>query len=169
MGVVYKGERVQLGRPVAVKFLHPWIAAQKAFLSRFENEARAMSRLAHPNTVSVIDFGVEGAPYLVMDYVTGRTLRDLLHAEGRLDPTRALALVRQLLAGLGHAHAQGIIHRDLKPENLILTEEPGMDEHLRILDFGLAKLRDGPAMTAGMAVGTPSYMSPEQSGAAGAK
>src|SRR5947199_8680499 len=78
MGVVYQGERVQLGRPVAVKFLHPWIAAQKAFLSRFENEAKAMSRLAHPHCVSVIDFGVEGAPYLVMDFVTGRTLRDAL-------------------------------------------------------------------------------------------
>src|SRR5678816_1461179 len=117
----YKGERVQLGRAVAVKFLHPWIAAQKAFLSRFENEARAMSRLAHPHCVSVIDFGVAGAPYLVMDYVTGRTLREVLQADRRFEPARALALVRQLLAGLGHAHAQGIIHRDLKPENLILS------------------------------------------------
>ena len=88
MGVVYRGERVQLGRPVAVKFLHPWIAAQKTFLSRFENEARAMSRLAHPNCVSVIDFGVEGAPYLVMDFVTGRTLREALQARGR-SPRRA--------------------------------------------------------------------------------
>jgi len=165
MGVVYRGERVQLGRPVAVKFLHPWIAAQKTFLSRFENEAKAMSRLGHPNCVSVIDFGVEGGPYLVMDFVTGKTLRDATH--GPQPPTRALHIVRQLLAGLAHAHAQGIVHRDLKPENLILTDEAGLADHLRILDFGLAKLRDGPAMTAGMAVGTPSYMSPEQSGAAG--
>jgi hypothetical protein len=167
MGVVYRGERVQLGRPVAVKFLHPWIAAQKTFLSRFENEARAMSRLGHPNCVSVIDFGVEGGPYLVMDFVTGKTLRDLVHGHGPQPPARALRIVRQLLAGLAHAHAQGIVHRDLKPDNLILTDEAGLDDHLRILDFGLAKLRDGPAMTAGMAVGTPSYMSPEQSGAAG--
>ena len=79
-----------------------------------------------------------------------------------------MRLAQQLLAGLAHAHAQGIVHRDLKPENLILSEEAGLKEHLRILDFGLAKLRDGPAMTAGMAVGTPSYMSPEQSGAEGA-
>ena len=78
MGVVYRGERLQLGRAVAVKFLHPWIAAQKTFLSRFENEAKAMSRLLHPHCVSVIDFGVEGSPYLVMDFVTGRTLRDLM-------------------------------------------------------------------------------------------
>ena len=81
---------------------------------------------------------------------------------------RALRFTQQLLAGLAHAHAQGIVHRDLKPENLILSEEEGLKEHLRILDFGLAKLRDGPQMTAGMAVGTPSYMSPEQSGADGA-
>jgi hypothetical protein len=167
MGVVYKGERVQLGRAVAVKFLHPWIAAQKTFLSRFENEAKAMSRLLHPHCVSVIDFGVEGSPYLVMDFVTGRTLRDLMLGE-RLAPGRAMRLGQQLLAGLAHAHEQGIVHRDLKPENLILSEEVGLKEHLRILDFGLAKLRDGPQMTAGMAVGTPSYMSPEQSGSEGA-
>jgi len=167
MGVVYRGERVQLARPVAVKFLHPWIAAQKTFISRFENEARAMSRLAHPNCVSVIDFGVEGAPYLVMDFVTGKTVRDAVQGRGPQPPARALHIVWQLLAGLAHAHAQGIVHRDLKPDNLILTDEAGLDDHLRILDFGLAKLRDGPAMTAGMAVGTPSYMSPEQTGAAG--
>jgi serine/threonine-protein kinase len=166
MGVVYKGERVQLGRAVAVKFLHPWIAAQKTFLSRFENEAKAMSRLLHPHCVSVIDFGVEGSPYLVMDFVTGRTLRDRM-LEGQLPVADAMRLAQQLLAGLAHAHAQGIVHRDLKPENLILSAEAGLEEHLRILDFGLAKLRDGPAMTAGMAVGTPSYMSPEQSGAEG--
>jgi eukaryotic-like serine/threonine-protein kinase len=167
MGVVYRGERVQLGRPVAVKFLHPWIAAQKAFLTRFETEARAMSRLLHPNCVSVIDFGVEGSPFLVMDFVTGRTVRELMQG-GRLPIARALRIVQQLLAGLSHAHAQGIVHRDLKPENLILSDEEGLEDHLRILDFGLAKLRDGPAMTAGLAIGTPSYMSPEQSGADGA-
>jgi hypothetical protein len=166
MGIVYKGERLELGRAVAVKFLHPWIAAQKAFLDRFGNEAKAMSRLLHPNCVSVIDFGVEGSPYLVMDFVTGRTLREVV-IEGPLAPARAFRITQQILAGLAYAHAQGIVHRDLKPENLILSDEPGLEEHLRILDFGLAKLRDGPAMTAGLAVGTPSYMSPEQSGAAG--
>src|SRR5579863_4012786 len=166
MGVVYKGERVQLGRPVAVKFLHPWIAAQKAFLSRFENEANAMSRLQHPNCVSVIDFGVDGSPYLVMDFITGKTLREAMQA-GPLATERVFKIAQQLLAGLAHAHAQGIVHRDLKPENLILSGEEGIEEHLRILDFGLAKLRDGPAMTAGFAVGTPSYMSPEQSGGNG--
>jgi len=167
MGVVYRGERIELGRPVAVKFLHPWIASQKAFRSRFETEARAMSRLNHPNCVSVMDFGVEGSsPYLVMDFVAGGTLRQLLE-RGRLSPPRAVAIARQLLAGVAHAHAQGIIHRDLKPENLMLGDSAGLADHVRILDFGLAKLRDGPAMTSGLAIGTPSYMSPEQAGAPG--
>jgi eukaryotic-like serine/threonine-protein kinase len=167
MGVVYRGERVELGRPVAVKFLHPWIASQQAFRSRFETEARAMSRLGHPNCVSVMDFGIEGAsPYVVMDFIAGVTLRQLLE-RGRLPPPRAVAIARQLLAGVAHAHEQGIIHRDLKPENLILGDSAGLADHVRILDFGLAKLRDGPAMTSGLAIGTPSYMSPEQAGAPG--
>src|SRR5262245_28422749 len=89
MGGVFRGERVELGRQVALKFLHPWIAAHKAFRSRFENEARAMSRLSHPGCVSVIDFGVDGAsPYLVMDFVTGTTLRQAMDRE-RLPPARA--------------------------------------------------------------------------------
>ena len=166
MGVVYRGERLELGRSVAVKFLHPWIAAQQAFRTRFETEARAMSRLAHPNCVSVIDFGVEGSPYVVMDFVAGTTLRQSLEG-GALAPARAVAIARQLLAGVAHAHAQDIIHRDLKPENLILGDTAGLADHVRILDFGLAKLRDGPAMTSGLAIGTPSYMSPEQAGAPG--
>ncbi|HEY4188259.1 MAG TPA: protein kinase [Polyangia bacterium] len=166
MGVVYRGERVELGRPVAVKFLHPWIAAQQAFRTRFETEARAMSRLNHPNCVSVIDFGFEGSPYVVMDFVTGGTLRKVLEW-GRLSPARAVAIMRQLLAGVAHAHGQGIIHRDLKPDNMILTDTDGLPDHVKILDFGLAKLRDGPAMTSGLAIGTPSYMSPEQTGAPG--
>jgi eukaryotic-like serine/threonine-protein kinase len=167
MGVVYRGERVELGRPVAVKFLHPWVASQQAFRSRFENEAKAMSRLSHPGCVSVIDFGIDGlSPYLVMDFVTGVTLRQAMD-QGRMPLGRAVAVARQLLAGLSHAHSQGIVHRDLKPENLILSATAGIDDHVRILDFGLAKLRDGPAMTAGLAVGTPSYMSPEQTGGRG--
>jgi len=167
MGVVYRGERVSLGRAVAVKFLHPWIAAQQTFRTRFETEARAMSRLSHPNCASVIDFGVEGtSPYVVMDFVAGVTLRQVM-AKGRVAPARAVAIARQLLAGVAHAHAQNIIHRDLKPENLILGDTAGLADHVRILDFGLAKLRDGPAMTSGLALGTPSYMSPEQTGSPG--
>ena len=166
MGSVYRGERVQLGRQVAIKFLHPSIATQQSFLERFQVEARAMSRLGHPNCVSVIDFGVEDVPFLVMDFVAGRSLRSLL-AGNRLEPTRVLGFARQILSGVAHAHAQGIIHRDLKPENIIVGDTTGLIDHVRILDFGLAKLKGGPALTVGMAVGTPSYMAPEQTLAGG--
>ncbi len=163
MGVVYRGERVSLNRPVAIKFLHDGYAATDDGRRRFEIEARAMSRLTHPNCVPVTDFGLEdGSPYLVMDYVDGCTLRQLLITELRVEPPRAVAIVRQILAGVGHAHAQGIIHRDIKPENVLVTPVEGHGEHVRIVDFGLAKLRDDASVTTGVAVGTPGYMSPEQ-------
>ena len=163
MGVVYRGERLQLGRPVAIKFLHAWGAAHGQALKRFQIEARAMSRLSHPSCVSVIDFGVhEGAPYLVMDYVSGRTLRQVLD-EGPLPVQRAILVCRHVLAGLAHAHGHGIIHRDIKPDNIVLTEDGGFGVQARILDFGMAKLRDvSTGLTVGLAVGTPSYMAPEQ-------
>ena len=163
MGVVYRAERVKLKRPVAVKFLNEGYAASDDGMRRFEVEARAMSRLAHPNCVGVTDFGLDqGAPYLVMDFVTGSTLREVLNIEGRLPPSRALGIVRQILAGLQHAHAQNIIHRDVKPENILITPVEGHGEQVRIVDFGLAKLRDEGSVTTGVAVGTPGYMSPEQ-------
>ena len=163
MGVVYRGERLAINRPVAIKFLSEGYAVTDDGRRRFEVEARAMSRLEHPNCVPVTDFGVdEGSPYLVMDFVNGRTLREMLVDEWRLPPARAVALVRQVLAGVAHAHAQGIIHRDLKPENVLVTPVEGHGEHVRIVDFGLAKLRDDGSFTTGVAVGTPGYMSPEQ-------
>ncbi|WP_257452317.1 serine/threonine-protein kinase [Archangium lipolyticum] len=164
MGVVYRGERLEVGRPVAIKFLHPWIAAEPSFQRRFQLEAQAMSRLSHPCCVSLIDFGVEGdSPFMVMDFVTGRTLGSLVREGGPLPVKRALGLVRQVLAGLAHAHAQGIVHRDIKPDNIVLTEAIGLGEQVRILDFGLARLRDTvTGLTAGLIVGTPAYMAPEQ-------
>ena len=164
MGVVYRGERLELGRAVAIKFLHPWMAADGGFQRRFHIEAQAMSRLSHPCCVSVIDFGVEGnAPFMVMDFVTGQTLRALVREGGPLPVKRALGIVRQVLAGLAHAHAQGIVHRDIKPDNIILTEAIGLGEQVHILDFGLARLRDTvTGLTTGLAVGTPGYMAPEQ-------
>lgn len=166
MGVVYKGERVQLGRPVAIKFLHEPLTKDHQFRVRFEMEARAMSQLSHPNCVSVIDFGVEDAPYIVMDYVTGKTLRQLTD-EGRVPPGRAMHISKQLLASLAHAHKHGIIHRDIKPANVMLSEATGMGDHVRIFDFGLAKLLDpisGEELSrTNVVVGTPNYMSPEQS------
>ncbi|RKH88608.1 serine/threonine protein kinase [Corallococcus sp. AB045] len=163
MGMVYRGERLEVGKPVAIKFLHAWAARDEDFRKRFQVEARAMSRLTHPCCVSVIDFGMDQeSPYMVMDFVTGDTLRGLL-GDGALPPPRALGAVRQVLAGLAHAHAQGIIHRDIKPENIIVTHAVGLGEQVRILDFGLAKLRDEvTGLTSGMMLGTPSYMAPEQ-------
>jgi TolA-binding protein len=165
MGVVYKAERVPVGKLVAIKFLHATFANDAEFLARFERETRVMSKLTHPNCVSVVDFGVwEGAPYLVMEYVSGTTLRALID-NGALPVRRALALGRQIAAGLAHAHAQGVVHRDVKPANIMISEEIGTGDHARILDFGLARLRGAvgrDATQTNVVVGTPNYMAPEQ-------
>ncbi|HEX2691943.1 MAG TPA: protein kinase, partial [Kofleriaceae bacterium] len=165
MGIVYKAERVPVGKLVAIKFLHAPFANDAEFLARFERETRVMSKLAHPNCVSVVDFGVwDGAPYLVMEYVSGTTLRALMD-NGPLPVKRALALVRQIAAGLAHAHAQGVVHRDVKPANIMISEEIGTGDHVRILDFGLARLRGAvgrDATQTNVVVGTPNYMAPEQ-------
>jgi serine/threonine-protein kinase len=168
MGVVYRAERIPVGRPVAIKFLHALFADDPDSRVRFERETRALSRLTHPHCVGIIDFGFEGQPYLVMDLVAGATLRELID-DGPLSVHDAIALTRQLLAGLAHAHAEGIVHRDVKPANVMVTEEIGTGRHARILDFGLARLRESGAAGASasitqqsIVVGTPSYMAPEQ-------
>jgi eukaryotic-like serine/threonine-protein kinase len=165
MGSVYRAERLQLGRRVAIKFLHASYARDPNFIQRFERETVVMSKLAHPHCVSVIDFGVQEAPYVVMEFVAGRTLRSVIEG-GRLSVERAVHITRQVLAGLAHAHAQGIVHRDIKPANIMLSEATGTGEHVRILDFGLATLRDAHSSELShsmIVVGTPNYMSPEQS------
>ena len=166
MGAVFKAERVPVGKLVAIKFLHASFAHDTEFQTRFERETRVMSKLAHPNCVSVVDFGVwEDAPYLVMEYVAGKTLRQILDQEGPIQPMRALGFAKQIAAGLAHAHAQGIVHRDVKPANIMITEEIGTGEHVRILDFGLARLRGAvgrDATQTNVVVGTPNYMAPEQ-------
>ncbi|KAB2883899.1 MAG: serine/threonine protein kinase, partial [Kofleriaceae bacterium] len=166
MGVVYRAERIPVGRPVAIKFLHALFADDPDSRVRFERETRALSRLTHPHCVGIIDFGFEGQPYLVMDLVAGATLRELID-DGPLAVEDAIALTRQLLAGLAHAHAEGIVHRDVKPANVMVTEEIGTGRHARILDFGLARLREHGAGASSITqqsivVGTPSYMAPEQ-------
>lgn len=164
MGLVYRGERLQLGRPVAIKFLHSPYAKSPKYMARFEREARAMSKLSHPYVVSVIDFGVHDEPYIVMDFVTGETLRDLLDREP-ITPSRAIQLTRQILAGLAHAHSQGVIHRDIKPGNIMIGEATGVGDHVRIFDFGLAKLHDPTnesEQSMATVIGTPAYMAPEQ-------
>ena len=162
MGVVYRAERVQLGRTVAVKFLDTALAGDENSRARFEREARAMSRLSHPHCVSVIDFGVAETPFIVMDFVTGQPLVALIRSRP-IRAERAVNVMRQVAAGLAHAHRHDIIHRDIKPANIMLTEVTGTGDFVRILDFGLAKLRGASSLSsANVVVGTPSYMSPEQ-------
>jgi serine/threonine-protein kinase len=162
MGVVYRAERVQLGRAVAVKFLHGVFAAHPEAMKRFDREAKLMSRLDHPHCVSVIDFGVDGGPYIVMPFVDGRTLREALDDDGPMPVARAVEIAKQILAGLAHAHERGIVHRDIKPANVVLTRATGTGDHVRILDFGLARLVDADQSMTLALVGTPNYMSPEQ-------
>ncbi len=166
MGVVYRAEQLGLRRVVAVKFLLSPYADKPRYLSAFEREAAAMSRLAHPHCVPAIDYGVEEAPYLVMEFVAGSTLEDLLYTSGPLPWERAVRIQQQLLAGLAHAHDQQIVHRDIKPANIMLAEVTAVGDHVRVLDFGLARLREGapsvdPSLMSPVA-GTPPYMAPEQ-------
>ncbi len=167
MGAVYRAEHVHVGRKAAVKVLHPDLCRSPPDRERFRREARVASRLRSPHVVEVLDFGEDGAgrPYLVMELLEGEPLRAVLDREGRLAPPRVVRLLRQLLDGLGAAHAEGIVHRDLKPENLWLSGG-GAEELLRVLDFGIAKWSDARAdatrTQAGLVVGTPEYLSPEQ-------
>lgn len=166
MGSVYKAERIPVGKLVAIKFLHASFANDAEFQTRFDRETRVMSKLNHPNCVSVVDFGVfEGAPYLVMDFVDGITLRRRMDDEGPLPAPQALAIARQIISGLAHAHQQDVFHRDVKPANIMISQEIGHGERVRLLDFGLARLQGNvgrDATQTNMVVGTPNYMAPEQ-------
>ncbi|HXU05192.1 MAG TPA: serine/threonine-protein kinase, partial [Polyangia bacterium] len=143
VGVVYRARQVHLRREVAIKVLHKDAAAIPEWRRRFEREARALSALAHPNVVSVTDSGIDnGVPFLVMELLQGKTLADLLK-EGPLPLWRALDIGRQLLRGLAFAHSKAIVHRDLKPANVFLQALPDQADHVRLLDFGMAKFLDG--------------------------
>ena len=161
MGVVYKARDESLNRFVAIKVLTEQLTEDSTFLQRFVREAQAAAGLSHPNIVQIFFIGEDnGRPYFVMEYVSGRSLDQLLRAEGRIDNPRASQIILQAAHGLAAAHDRGIIHRDIKPANLILDDR-GL---LKIADFGLALPADAQTqLTAtGMFVGTPGYLAPEQ-------
>jgi serine/threonine protein kinase len=168
MGRVYRAEQTNLGRTVAVKIIHPHLVGEENAAARFITEARAASRLNHPNSVGIIDFGKtpDGQLYLVMEFLRGRDLARVLNEDGALPLKRIVDVLRQMLAALAEAHSENIIHRDLKPENVILEPVRSGADFVKVVDFGLAKMRaetPQPGITSpGIVCGTPEYMSPEQ-------
>jgi serine/threonine-protein kinase len=160
MATVYLGTDTRLDRTVALKIMHAELANDEDFVRRFVGEARSVARLSHPNVVGVYDQGADGRTlYLAMEYVPGRTLRDLLNERGRLSPREALDIMEGVLGGLGAAHAAGLAHRDVKPENVLLTS----DYAVKVADFGLARMLAGTSHTkTGMLIGTAAYLAPEQ-------
>lgn len=167
VGVVYEARAKALNQaPVAIKVLKPELARSDRSLSRFAREARAASRIDHPNVVRVFDFGyaAEGFYFLVMELLQGRSLAELINEVGRFEPGRALLLLEQVASGLARAHELDVVHRDLKPENVMVRRGDG--ERVTLVDFGLSKTIgavEGRGLTReGTLVGTPEYMSPEQ-------
>jgi serine/threonine-protein kinase len=168
VGFVYRARQIKLHRRVAIKLLQSDTVGDEEMKPRFEREALTLAALSHPHIVSLTDYGtVRGRPYLVMELLEGRTLRELIDQEGALEPARALGLARQILLALAYAHELGIVHRDLKPANLLLQSLP-CHEHLKVLDFGLVKFTKGSYLDRGVQLsrvgftfGTPAYMSPE--------
>jgi tRNA A-37 threonylcarbamoyl transferase component Bud32 len=175
MGTVFRVEHTHMKKVLALKLLRAEFSKVEDAARRFEREAQSASRLSHPNIISVTDFGhgAGGELFLVMEFVAGEPLSDVLARTGRMEPARACHIAGQILLALEHAHGQGVIHRDLKPANVMLVKDPDphKPETVKILDFGIAKMTqaEGPAqesnepLTRGMMIfGTPSYMSPEQ-------
>ncbi len=168
MGRVYRGEHTGIGRAVAIKVLHADLNRNREAAQRFQREAIASGRLDHPNIVGVSDFGIldDGPCYLVMEALEGESLGGRLEREQRIPWQAAVEILRGVLHGLRHAHDRGVVHRDIKPDNVFLARKDG-EIIVKILDFGIAKLYagspDDPASTrAGLTVGTPAYLSPEQ-------
>ncbi len=168
MGVVYRGRQEPLGRPVALKVLADNVAGDPAVVQRFEKEAQAVSRLNHPNIVTVYEFGRtdDGLLFLAMELIEGESLHQRL-LRGPFDAEPALEIVTQVTRALAEAHAQGVVHRDLKPENIMLIAGRQGELVVKVLDFGLAKMvgteqSGAPLTSASIIMGTPGYMSPEQ-------
>ncbi len=167
MGDVYRATHVHLDTEFAVKLLKPEFVANQTAIKRFRLEAKAAGRIHHPNAVRVTDFGVtpERIVYLVMELVKGESLRSMMRNEGKLEYLRTVNIVRQVCGAVDAAHRGGVIHRDLKPDNILIEIVHGA-ERVKVLDFGIAKLREAKTdaflTQAGTIIGTPQYMSPEQ-------
>ena len=165
MGVVYKARQTTIDRVIALKMLNAQVAGDPTWVQRFANEARACSRLQHPNTIRMFDFGQtpDGRLFMTMEFLDGVSLRDAL-SKGPLAPHRVVKILNQCCASLAEAHSIGIIHRDIKPDNVFLLNMAGTPDFVKLLDFSVAKLLEGDRMKtqAGVVFGTPQYMSPEQ-------
>ena len=174
MGTVYRGTHVLMDKTVAVKVLRTSLASDEKIVARFSREARAASRISHPNALSVTDFGEDegGIVFLVMEYLSGKTLKEVIRDEGPMPLARVVEITRQVGGALEAAHAQGVVHRDLKSDNIMLLSSAGGD-YAKVLDFGIAKIKEpegeyDPGLTApNLVIGTPQYMSPEQCSQAG--
>jgi serine/threonine protein kinase len=170
MGAVYEGENVRINRRVAIKVLHAAFTGNSEVMARFEREAQAAGRIGNDHILEVLDLGaLEGGDhFIVMEFLDGESLSQRIRRLGRLNAHQLAPIVRQVLIGLGAAHAAGIVHRDLKPDNIfILKEKAGTPDFVKIIDFGISKFQplsgDGMKMTrTGAVMGTPYYMSPEQ-------
>jgi hypothetical protein len=170
MGLVYRGRHLTFNELCAIKIVSSEIAGDASFLQRFQTEAIVTRKLRHPNAVRVDDFDYteDGRPFIVMELVEGKNVSEVIQAEGALAVPRAIRIARQVALAIAVAHKLGIVHRDLKPGNIVLTTDEHGQEMAKVLDFGIAKLREAagaarPEMTmTGMVVGTPLYMSPEQ-------
>ena len=169
MGTVYRATHVLMEKTVAIKVLRPSLAADEKIVARFSREARAASRISHPNALSVTDFGEDenGIVFLVMEFLSGRTLKQVIRDDGPLPLLRVVEIIRQVGEALHAAHQQGVVHRDLKSDNIMLVDTMAGD-HAKVLDFGIAKInepdgkRDAGLTAPNLVIGTPQYMSPEQ-------
>ncbi|HYY56396.1 MAG TPA: serine/threonine-protein kinase, partial [Pyrinomonadaceae bacterium] len=169
MGTVYRGTHILMDKTVAIKVLHPSLAADDKIVARFSREARAASRISHPHALNVTDFGESqnGVVFLVMEYLHGKTLKEVIHANGPMPLPRVIEIIRQVCGALDAAHGEGVVHRDLKSDNIMLIDVGGGD-WAKVLDFGIAKIKEpvggtDPALTSpNLIIGTPQYMSPEQ-------
>lgn len=170
LGIVYKGWHRQIDKPIAIKVLFQETDQNQTGFLRFQREAESASQISHHNVITIFDFGLseERFPFLVMDYIKGRSLRDVIKENSGLETSRAIPIFLQICDGMQHAHRKEILHRDLKPDNIVLTEFGGNPDFVKIVDFGIAKImyeqrKSKRKLTMeGQVVGTPAYMSPEQ-------